>query len=251
MIQTLYNGGSRMKNVLTALALWMALCAGAFAQVRNATVTYTYLGVQLRGYRVGEEFMIPLDRIVELGWSANSSAVGAKISAEGKTFQVATRQIEGSTCIALRDLIQKMDGTSTWMPGGYDALEVVSSIKSVSVKSGEISISAGLKIRPTISLMGTNDPKVVIDLEGARLSPNIELDLDSSAKVSQYRPNNVRIVLDLPFTPLLPQGQLANAQNIVIDFNPAERISTDPVKTDPPKVAPPIYQLTLSTTLYS
>ncbi len=239
MIQTLYNGGSRMKNVLTALALWMALCAGAFAQVRNATVTYTYLGVQLRGYRVGEEFMIPLDRIVELGWSANSSAVGAKISAEGKTFQVATRQIEGSTCVALRDLIQKMDGTSTWMPGGYDALEVVSSIKSVSVKSGEISISAGLKIRPTISLMGTNDPKVVIDLEGARLSPNIELDLDSSAKVSQYRPNNVRIVLDLPFTPLLPQGQLANAQNIVIDFNPAERISMDPVKTDPPKVAPP------------
>ena len=85
MIQTLYNGGSRMKNVLTALALWMALCAGAFAQVRNATVTYTYLGVQLRGYRVGEEFMIPLDRIVELGWSANSSPVGAKISAEGNT----------------------------------------------------------------------------------------------------------------------------------------------------------------------
>lgn len=235
MIQTLYNGGSRMKNVLTALALWMALCAGAFAQVRNATVTYTYLGVQLRGYRVGEEFMIPLDRIVELGWSANSSPVGAKISAEGNTYQAPTRQIEGYTCIAMRELIQKMDGLSTWIPGGYDALEVVSSVKSVSVRSGEISISAGLKIRPTVSLMGTNDPKVVIDLEGARLASGVQLDLDSSAKVSQYRPNNVRIVLNLPFTPVMPQGQLANAQSIVIDFNPAERMLPDPVKTDPPK----------------
>ena len=244
MLKTLYNGEVRMKRLLTALALWMALCAGAFAQVRNATVTYTYLGVQLRGFRVGEEFMIPLDRVIELGWSANSSSVGAKISAEGRSFQVPTRQIEGLTCIAMRDLIQKLDGSSSWIPGGYDALEVVSAIKSVSVKSGELSISAGLKIRPTVSLMGTTDQKVVIDLEGARLAPGVQLDLDSTAKVSQYRPNNVRIVLNLPFTPTLPQGQLANAQNIVIDFNPVQRLSPepnkpDPIKTDPSKVNPP------------
>jgi len=235
LLKTLYNGGVRMKRLLIALALWMALCAGAFAQVRNATVTYTYLGVQLRGYRVGEEFMIPLDRVTELGWSATSSTVGAKISAEGKTIQVPTRQIEGSTCIALRDFVQKMDGMSTWIPGGFDALEVVSAIKSVSVKSGELSISAGLKIKPTVSLLGTSDPKVVIDLEGARLAPGVQLELDSTAKVSQYRPNNVRIVLNLAYAPTLPQGPLANAQNIVIDFNPSQVAPVEPAKNDPPK----------------
>lgn len=224
--------------MLTALALWMALCAGAFAQVRNATVTYTYLGVQLRGYRVGEEFMIPLDRIIELGWSANSSSVGSKIVAEGKTYQVPTRQVDGHTCVALRELIQKMDGLSSWIPGGYDALEVVSAITSVSVRSGALAINAGLKVKPTVSLMGSNDPKVVIDLEGARLAPGIQLELDSTAKVSQYRPNNVRIILDLPFTPVLPQKQLLNAQSFNLDFNPAEKVIQNPTKSDPPKVNP-------------
>ncbi len=228
-----------MKNVLTALALWMALCAGAFAQVRNATVSYTYFGVQLRGYRVGEEFMIPLDRIIELGWSATSSSVGAKISAEGKSYQVSTRQIDGYACIALRDLLQKMDGTSSWIPGGYDALEVVSTVRSISVKAGELSVQAGLKIRPTVSLMGSNDPKVVVDLEGARLGKDIDLSLDSTAKVSQYRPNTVRIILNLPFDAVLPQGQIPNSQRITIDFNPQQRVDVATVKVDPPKPNPP------------
>ncbi len=237
MLGSLYNARVRMKKLLAAMVLWMALSTVAFAQVRNATVTYTYLSIQLRGYRLGDEFLLPLDRIAELGWSASRSSSSTKLTAEGKTFPIAVQTAEGQPCLPFREVLKKIGGTSEWMPGGYDALEATSLVSKISVQSGELRIDSGLKVRPTISLMGSGDPKVVLDLEGASIDGTTQLDLDSSAKVTQYRQNTVRITLNFRFDPILPEKSFGSTSSISWNFR-GGKVATTPKAPEPKATEP-------------
>ena len=219
-----------MRRLQGLLALGIALSANAVAaQTRNASVNYTFREAPLRGYRLGDEFLLPLENVADLGWSAGSAIAGTKIYAENSTLQLPTRQVNGKICIPLREAITQLGGISSWNPGGYDILQVGSPVFSIDVKNGNLNIEAAMAVKPTVSVIGSK--KVIVDLEGARFSRDTKIDSDGSITVSQYGPNTVRIVMNLDFVPNLPKSQLPSASNLKINFNPT---SSTPSNPDPP-----------------
>jgi N-acetylmuramoyl-L-alanine amidase len=222
-----------MRRLQGLLALGIALSATAVAeQTRVASVNYTFKETPLRGYRIGDEFLLPLDTVADLGWSAGSATAGTKIYAENNTLQLPTRLVNGKQCIPLREAITQLGGISNWNPGGYDVLQVASPVFEIDVKNGIANIQCGLAVKPTVSVVGSR--KVMIDLEGAKFSRDTKIDSDGSTTVSQYGPNTVRIVLNLDFVPNLPKLQLGSASNVKINFNP-EAIITQKPDPKPPK----------------
>jgi len=227
----MYNDQIRMRRLQGLLALGIALSANAVAaQTRNASVNYTFRETPIKGYRMGDEFLLPLDSVADLGWSAGFATAGTKIFAENNTLQLPTRQVNGKQCIPLREAITQLGGIATWNPGGYDILQVASPIFEINVKGGIVNIQSALAVKPTVSVIGSK--KVIVDLEGARFSRDTKIDSDGSTNVSQYGPNTVRIVLNLDFVPNLPKLQLPSAANLKINLNPE---SITPSKQDPPK----------------
>ena len=213
------------------LALGTALSTSAVAsQSRIASVNFTYRDTSLRGYRMGDEFLLPLDSVSELGWSAGSASAGVKIIAENSTLNLPTRQMDGKTCIPLRQALQQLGGLSSWNPGGYDILQVTSPINTVTVKNGTVNIDSALAVKATFSLIGNR--KVVIDLDGAKFSRETIVDSDTSTSVVQYGPNTVRVVLNLDFNPNLPKTQLAPGAKLKFDFKPETVIAVHPPKHD-------------------
>lgn len=215
-----------MRRILIVLALWMALVASVFAQNRPAVLTYTHFGSEaVRGYRFGEDFLVPLEQIEKIGWQASTSGDTAKIIAEASTLTAPIRYVADKPCVPIRKIIQDLGGVATWLPG-YDSLEVLSQLDEVAVHRGVISIKSPLGIKPVVSVL-TNPNSIIVDIEGAKLTPTTRLDLESEAKVTQYRANSVRIVMKTAFMPRLPKTQLDTAQQVVLDVNPLPMTGDD------------------------
>ena len=230
----MYNDRVRMRRLQGLLALGTVLCTTALAsQTRIASANYTFRDSPVRGYRIGDEFLLPLDTVSDLGWTAGFATAGTKIFAENNNLQLPTRQVNGKLCIPLREAITQLGGISSWTPGGYDFLQISSPIYEINVKNGVLNVDAALAVKPTVSVIGSK--KVVIDLEGAKFSRETKIDSDGSTNVSQYGPNTVRIILNLDFVPALPKLQLPSASRLKIDLNPeaiAPPKETHPVKVD-------------------
>ncbi|HLO98089.1 MAG TPA: N-acetylmuramoyl-L-alanine amidase [Fimbriimonas sp.] len=205
-----------MKRLLGILALGMAISTNAVAQNRVASTSYTFKDAPLRGYRVGDEFYLPLDVVTDLGWAATAESSTAKLYAENNILDLSIRQVAGKACFPLREAIQKLGGTTSWNPGGYDHLQISSSIYNVSVRAGMVTVESTLAVKPTVSLLGSS--KVVIDLDGAKLPAGFKVDSDGNATVSQYGANAVRIVCNIGFAPNLPNQQLPSAAKLKIDL---------------------------------
>lgn len=239
----MYNYRVRMRKLHLILALGTALSTVAAAsQSRVASVNFTFRETPLRGYRVGDEFLLPLENVADLGWTASSANAGAKIVAESRTFNIPTRQVEGKTCIPLRAAVDKVGGDSSWNPGGYDILQVSSPVFRVSVNKGVLNVDSAMAVKTTVSVIGSK--KVVIDLDGAKFTRETKVDADGSTSVSQYGPNTVRIVLNLDFVPNLPKGQVSNSSQIKLDLSPEpvrpkEVATPKPDKTVPKQDDPP------------
>ena len=234
----MYNNRVRMRRLQGLLALGTVLCTTAMAsQTRVASVNYTFRDTPVRGYRIGDEFLLPLDTIADLGWSAGSATAGTKVFAENNTLQLPTRQVNGKACIPLREAINQLGGVSSWNPGGYDILQVSSPIYDITVKNGVLTVESAMAVKPTVSVIGSK--KVIIDLEGAKFSRDTKVDSDGSTNVSQYGPNTVRIVLNLDFVPNLPKLQLPSASNLKINLNPElvvpPKVESPPKDLNPPK----------------
>lgn len=191
----------------------------------------------MRGYRMGDEFLLPLDALPELGWSAGVATAGAKIFAENSTINLPTRLVGGKQCIPLREAVSQLGGVSSWNPGGYDVLQVASPLYNIEIKNGTLKVDSALAVKPTFSVIGSK--KVVVDLEGARFTRDTHVDSDGSTNVSQFGPNTVRIVLNLDFVPNMPKVQLPSATKLNIDLKPESPII---VQKDPPKNEIPVKQ---------
>lgn len=225
----MYTDPVRMRKLQVILALGTAFSTVAVAsQSRVASVNFTYREAPLRGYRMGDEFLLPLENVSDLGWSASSANAGVKIVADDKTLNVPTRQVEGKTCIPLRQAVEQLGGLSSWNPGGYDVLQISSPIYNVTVKDGTINIKSALAVKSTISVIGSH--KLVIDLEGARIQPDTKID---GANAVQYGPNTVRIAVNLDFTPDLSKALATPSTKLSFNLNP------EPIKPKEIKVKNP------------
>jgi N-acetylmuramoyl-L-alanine amidase len=214
--KNLYNAWVRMKRLREMMVLGMALTGVAVAQARQATATYTYHGSTLRGYRSGDELYIPLESVTEIGWTASLSNAGVKLYAEGSTLNLPIRYFQTKPALPFRSAIQQLGGNTRWNPGGYDSLEVTSSIQSVTAKRGQVTLDSTLRVKPSVSYI---NGRVLIDIEGAELAKTAKIEVDGNSKVIQFRPDSVRIVMELNFPPNLPKDKLQEGQKFTLDFN--------------------------------
>jgi N-acetylmuramoyl-L-alanine amidase len=200
----MYTGRkTRMNRLWPAFVPWMVLAGSAYGQVRTAEVVYTPHGTTAQAaFRVGDECFVPANSLDGWGWKVHHNATDIAIDLDGRTIHESTRSLAGQTVIAIRKTVTDMGGATEWSHGA-DSLDIYSEMSLVSVKGLSLHVKAPLAFKSSPFYL--NPGRTVIDLDGTRLAPGTTLDLSSGAKVSQYRPNTVRIVLPTNFVPLIPQ----------------------------------------------
>src|SRR5580658_5898549 len=129
-----------MKRLLPALLPWMVLTAAAVGQTRSADVLYTHFDAYpTHGLRVGDECFVAIDDVAPWGWKTDTWADTVSVKAEGKSFDVPSRNINGRICIPLMAAIKKLGGNAEWVDN-TDTLSVYGTITTVSVHDGKLSV---------------------------------------------------------------------------------------------------------------
>lgn len=217
----------------------MALTAAASAQVRSADVLYTHHeGVAARGFRLGDELFLPLNSLSKIGWKANVDDLQAEVQAEGSRTTIGIRSIAGRDCIPLRRTLEKLGATSVWQDRD-DTLRVLTPLTKIVAKDGTVQVESPLEFRPEVTTL-ISPSRVVFDFKGAVLSPDVAQEVDGSVKISQYRPDTVRMVVDVLVLPLLGGGRSDGTRSFqfTLPKRPSEAAKpTIPKTVDP---APPI-----------
>lgn len=237
----------RMRRLPIALLPWMVLATAAQAQTRSADVLYTHHDdVPTRALRVGDEAFVAIDDVKRWGWTTNVWADFVDIKAEGITASVPYRVFSGRQMLPLRATLKKLGGGTEWV-NNTDTLTVFGAVKYVSVRAGKVYADASMEFRPRVSVL-TDPNRVVVDLTGVRLDGATKLDLDSTARVSQYRPNVTRIVFQTPAAIDLDKLNFQPGRTLEADWSappveptkPDEQTTVPPVTTvDNPPVVPP------------
>jgi N-acetylmuramoyl-L-alanine amidase len=189
----------------------MALTAVAFGQSRSADVYYTYFDdAPTHGFRVGDECFVPIEDVERWGWQVSANPDSADITAEGMQINIPIRNISGRNALPLRAAISKLGGSADWIVNS-DTLQVVCELTSVSVDSGHVKVSCPFQYKQKATNL-TDPSRVVIDFFGARIGSKTTQTLEGGVRLTQYKPNVVRLVIQT-------QGN--------VDVS---RVTTDPTK---------------------
>lgn len=189
-----------MKRILHCLGPWMAMTAAAYGQARSADVLYTYFDdAPVHGYRVGDECFVPIDQLTHFGWQVDVRADQAEIKAEGNEFSMGVRTVAGKTTLPLRAALTKLGASSDWIVNA-DTLQVLSELTSVKCDSGKIRVASPLFIK-THAFVLTGPSRVVIDYTGAKLTSKTSQSLEGGVRVTQFKPNVVRLVIQTESVP--------------------------------------------------
>lgn len=232
-------------RALFAAVLLAGTGLASAAQTPTATATITYHDAPVRGYRGGDDFLLPLDGVTGLSWSASRKGDKVVLIADGHTITLPVRKVGAAECISLKAVARELKAVTDWLPG-YDGFELMAPIDAISARDGKLKVDARLPVRASVSTL-SGPPRVVVDLEGARYSRSTKIGLDPGATVQQYRPNTVRVVYELGAAPASPTLPAAPTEKIDLDFFPAAPpIQVDPSTTDPTTpVQPPVRPGTL------
>ena len=191
----------RMKRILLGLLPWMVVVAGAQEALRPAEITLTHLG-SAPAWRQGDVCYVNPSALI--GWKFPYSFVGneATIQAEGRTVRVMGRSINSRFLLPMNEILDQIGATYAWRPD-RDVLEAWGSVRSIKVQNGVVQADSTVSVLPEVFWMD-NPGRVVIDLKGAKLAENVNLALDPNARVGQFGPSTVRIVLETSIKPLVP-----------------------------------------------
>lgn len=170
------------------------MTAVAFGQARSADVLYTYFDdAPVHGYRVGDECFVPVNQLAHIGWQVDVRADLADIKAEGSEINLPVRSVAGQTTVPLRAAMTQLGGSAEWIVN-TDTLQVLSELKSFDYQSGRIRVNSPLFIKPRPFVL-TDPDRIVIDYVGARLGPKTEQTIEGGVRISQFKPNVVRLVI--------------------------------------------------------
>lgn len=222
-----------MRRVLLGLLPWMVAVAGAQEALRPAEVTLTHLG-SAPAWRQGDVCYVNPSALI--GWKFPYSFVGneATIQAEGRTVRVMGRSINSRFLLPMNEILDQIGATYAWKPD-RDVLEAWGSVRSVRVQNGLIQADATVSVLPNVFWMD-NPGRIVIDLQGAKLADNANLQLDPNARVGQFGPSTVRVVLETGAKPLVPgfAGTRAFEWNLGIPADSASKPIQSEVTPPPP-----------------
>jgi N-acetylmuramoyl-L-alanine amidase len=188
--------------------------------VRKAELYFTHFENLGKGFRVADDFYLPISQVEAFGWSASVQNGEAKVIIDQSLYIATLKDVNGLQCLSVRDLAAEAGAIASWTPG-FDRLEVSSALKNVRVAKGSVSFSSTLPLKTSVSTL-SSPSRVVLDIQGAKLGPNTKLDVEPSARICQFKPNTVRVVLETSFVPDLTtfSSEGTPKKEFSFDFNP-------------------------------
>lgn len=182
----------RMKRFLFCLLPWMVAAAAMSQTLRPAQVTFTY-HKPIEGWRDGDKSWISPNALI--GWGMAYSFIGndATIQAEGRTLRVTGQTVAGKFVLPLNEISDQLGAEMHW-DGPKDKVSILGQARFVTVRQGKISFDTTLAAEPTVTTM-QSPRRIIVDLKGVRLGNGCKQDLDASARVAQYTPDTVRIMV--------------------------------------------------------
>ncbi len=197
---TIY-GTVRMKRLLLVLVPWMAMTAAAWGQTRSAELFFTYFGsIRDHVFRVGDDCYVPSSVLRGIGWQVEEREGTATVRIDERRARVALRRIGDSLMVPMTEVLGAVGLQYKWETTS-NTLDVFAPLNSIRYERGRLSVDAGLPIKTTLTVL-QNPKRTVIELNGANLLPETKMVLQDGARIGQYKPNVVRVVID---------GELPNA----------------------------------------
>jgi len=206
----------------------MVLVAATLAQVRPAEVVATYRdGSSVRGYRLGDECFVPIDRLSALGIDAvlRGNFVDAKVGE--KSTSLPYRTFSGSQSVPIKRLVETFGGVAQW-DASQNRLLMLNTVVSVEAEAGQIRLNAALPLPPT-TLLAKGE---AVTLTGFK-NP----DKPVRSKAYRIEAGNPWPALVLPGKNLTARVS-ANAVNVAAWADQTTVAKTEPALVNPP-VTPP------------
>jgi N-acetylmuramoyl-L-alanine amidase len=227
---------SRMKRLLLAVLSWMIAMAAFGAQSQTAQVIYTYHDPLSEAvYRVADECYAPVLAVKEWGWQVQLNRDDVTINAEGKTIQVPVRTVGGKQVIPLGLALQKLGAETTW-DNQTNTLNARSFVNAIKIQDGKLTINSSLPVKANIFAM-INPSRLVVDIQGAKLLPDVITQLDEHSRMKQFKPDVVRVVVENPDAAKLVQSTDEATTDLTISLDPAA-----PSIHAAPLIAPPVIE---------
>jgi len=175
----------------------MAL-ATAWAQVQTGlTVDYTFKGeLAGQGTRVDGVCYVSPSLLRRLGWTVDIDNGLMTVVAEGRTFQLEPKVVEGIRYYPLDQALRYLGAVSEWDEAKH-TLKVTGQVRNVEQTATGVRIDSTLTVRPRAFRMSGPD-KLVIDVAGATLEPKLLTALPKGWRIYQYNPKTVRFVIESP-----------------------------------------------------
>jgi N-acetylmuramoyl-L-alanine amidase len=227
-----------MRSLLLALIPGMAVAALAGQDLpQPAEVHYGYAGpLQANAWQVGMECYVPVAATRAWGWKVSVAQFDAKVEAEGRTIRVPYRIQAGQQVVPLGLIVKQLGGSSGWKVG-TGTFEVWSVLGRVKVGEAGVEVDAPFPVQARLGYL-KDAGKAVLDLHGARIESYSEIELPSSARVAQHRPNVVRITLDTAQRFLVDERHAKPARQLDAKLGDADHPQAAREAPAPEKVVP-------------
>jgi len=202
------------------------------AQSQTAQVLYTYHD-PLSGsvYRVADECYAPVFAVQAWGWKVTLNRDNVSIFAEGKPIEVPLRTVGGQQAIPVRLALQKLGADLMW-DDASNTLIAKSLVNGVKIEDGKLRISSSLPVKTNIFAM-INPPRLIVDVQGAKLLDDASVIMPGNARMKQFKPDVVRVVIETADAQKLVQSQEQPTSDLTISLDPAApSIVAQPVTPD-------------------
>ncbi len=208
------------------------MTAVAYGQARSADVLYTYFDdAPVHGFRVIDECFVSVEDASRFGWQVTVHKDQADVTAEGLSFTLGVRVISGHVSIPIRAGLMKLGGSADWITN-TDTLQVVSELTSVKYESGKVRVTSPLLIKPKAIAL-TNPDRMVIDYIGAKIGTKTVQTLEGGVRLSQYKPNVVRLVIQTPNAADAKKISTEPTKNSVVELSEATTEETEAKPAEP------------------
>jgi N-acetylmuramoyl-L-alanine amidase len=185
-----------MRSFLLALIPGMAVAALAGQGLpQSADVCYGYAGpLKASAWQIGNECYVPIESTRAWGWTVSLTRFEAKVEAEGRSVTVPYRVQAGKEVVPLGMIVKQLGASYSWRTG-TTVFEVWSVLRSVRVGQNGVAVDSPFPIKAKTSYFN-DPPRAVVDLYGARFDSSTEIELPATARISQLKPDVVRIVVE-------------------------------------------------------
>lgn len=170
----------------------------AIAQAQtHLNVDYTFKGSFVdQGLRVDGQVYVTPSLFRRIGWTVDVDNGLMSVVAEGRTFQLQSKIIDGLRLYPFDEALRYVGGVASWNDSAKK-VTVLGQIRNLEFTPAGFRIDSTLAVKPRAFRLNTPD-RFVLDLAGASCDTKALGELPQGWRVMQLTPSTVRLVVESP-----------------------------------------------------